>query len=160
MIRKVKSGMSVSTHKLPGRSPLIREAEIQGASVGSIGGFFWDSQKIIEERKLPPESLARFNYLVQGGSCTITINKVHTEIPLHIHKLNDEMQYYIEGRGEFRISNERLTIKPGIVTYVPKGTVHGGPISEPVTLLAVFAPNFDIKNPDRVFVDENGNEFV
>lgn len=78
---------------------------------------------------------------------------------MHIHKFNDEMQYYLEGRGKFRIGQEWYSIEPGTVTYIPKGTVHGGPIYEPVTLLAAFTPQFDIKKPDRVFVDGGGKEY-
>ena len=138
---------------------MIREAELRGAERGAIGGFFWDAIKIMKERSLSEESLASFNYLIQGTYCTISINKVRKEIPMHIHKFNDEMQYYLDGRGSFRVGQNWCSIEPGRIIYIPKGTVHGGPISEPVTLLALFTPKFDINKPDRVFVDENGNEY-
>jgi mannose-6-phosphate isomerase-like protein (cupin superfamily) len=151
--------MLKTDNRLPGRSPGIREAELVGASTGAIGGLFWDALKITKERPLPEESLARFNYLVQGIHCTISLNRVRKEIPLHIHKFNDEMQYYLEGKGKFRIGREWCSTAMGKITYIPKGTIHGGPIYEPVTLLAVFTPQFDIQKPDRVFVDENGIEY-
>jgi len=145
--------------KLPGKSPRIREAELLGAEKGAIGGFFWDVINVMKDRPLPEENLANFNYLIQGTYCTISINRVREDIPMHIHKFNDEMQYYLEGEGEFRVGENWCSIKPGRIIYIPKGTVHGGPIREPVTLIALFTPKFEISKPDRVFVDENGNEY-
>ena len=151
--------MARMNNELLGNSLGIREAELVGASTGAIGGFFWDMLQVMKDRPLPEDSLARFNYFVQGNHCTISMNRVRKEIPLHIHKFNDEVQYYLEGRGRLRIGEEWCTTEPGRITYIPKGTVHGGPIHEPVTLLAVFTPQFDIKKPDRVFVDDNGKEY-
>jgi quercetin dioxygenase-like cupin family protein len=78
---------------------------------------------------------------------------------MHIHKFNDEMQYYLEGEGDFRVGKNWCNIKPERIIYIPKGTVHGRPIRETVTLIALFTPKFDISKPDRAFVDEDGNQY-
>ena len=44
--------------------------------------------------------------------------------PPHLHPLQDEVHYVLEGRYAFRLDGRAFEAGPGSVVFVPKGTVH------------------------------------
>lgn len=44
--------------------------------------------------------------------------------PPHIHLLEDEWFYVLEGEVTFRLGNQFILVTPGTPVFVPKGTVH------------------------------------
>jgi quercetin dioxygenase-like cupin family protein len=44
--------------------------------------------------------------------------------PLHTHKDQDELMYFLEGRFRVKLGAELLDAPPGSVTFVPRGTPH------------------------------------
>ena len=74
-----------------------------------------------------------------------------------IFTTHDELLYVLEGTGRMRIGESYYDFKPGIILYVPQDTIHGGVINGELRTVSVYTPKFDIRNPDRVFVDEQGN---
>jgi uncharacterized cupin superfamily protein len=44
--------------------------------------------------------------------------------PLHVHTLEEELFYVLEGEVVFQIANERVTAGPGTTVFFPRGTVH------------------------------------
>jgi len=43
---------------------------------------------------------------------------------LHFHEKTDEIYYIIEGTGSMIVDDEEITVHPGVVVYVPRGTRH------------------------------------
>ena len=44
--------------------------------------------------------------------------------PLHVHHVDDEAWYVLEGMLRFRVGDETLEAPPGSAVFVPKGTPH------------------------------------
>ncbi len=44
---------------------------------------------------------------------------------MHEHERSEEVFYFMQGEGVFMMNNEKHTIKPGTVVYVPPKTRHG-----------------------------------
>ena len=63
-------------------------------------------------------------------------------VPKHIHRNANEIQYIIEGSGSMWLGNERKEFKPGSLIIIPMGTAHQGQIvsSGPVKSIAIKIP--------------------
>ena len=72
----------------------------------------------------------------------------------HIHHDHDELIVFLEGEAEFRLGDEVRKVSGGDVAVVPAGTIHAtmNAVTD-VVIAAVFAPDFDLENEDREFVD-------
>ena len=88
-----------------------------------------------------------FTYLItapdSGGSYFTLIVDVGPEVgpPLHIHHLEDEQFYVLEGHLTYSIGDQTVQVKTGDFIHIPRGTMHSfknGP--KPSRLLATFAP--------------------
>lgn len=53
-----------------------------------------------------------------------SIDQPHSGPPPHIHHIQDEAFYVLEGRYEFLCGEERITADPGSFVHIPRGTVH------------------------------------
>lgn len=72
----------------------------------------------------------------------------------HYHRDHDEVIVFLSGNGLFRIGDQIRPIKAHDVVTVPAGVVHTTFHAETrIVLAAVFAPNFDLANEDRVYVE-------
>ena len=88
-----------------------------------------------------------FTYLVtaaeSGGSYFTLIVDVGPEAgpPPHIHHLEEEQFYVLEGQLTYSIGNQTLQVNTGDFIHIPRGTVHSFKNgSKPSRLLATFAP--------------------
>lgn len=88
-----------------------------------------------------------FTYLVtaaeSGGSYFTLIVDVGPEAgpPPHIHHLEDEQFYVLEGQLTYFLGDQTFQVNSGDFIHIPRGTVHSfknGP--RPSRLLATFAP--------------------
>lgn len=88
-----------------------------------------------------------FTYLVtgeeSGGSYFTVIVDVGPEAvpPPHIHHLEDEQFYVLEGQLTYSVGGQTFPVNTGDFIHIPRGTVHSfknGSI--PSRLLATFAP--------------------
>jgi quercetin dioxygenase-like cupin family protein len=63
-------------------------------------------------------------------------------MPPHVHDNQDETIYVLSGSYELWAGEDRLTLMPGSVAFVPRGTVHSLTVSgeEPARCLAIFDP--------------------
>jgi mannose-6-phosphate isomerase-like protein (cupin superfamily) len=43
---------------------------------------------------------------------------------LHYHERTDEIYHVIDGRGSMLLDGEEVTLRPGVVVYVPRGVRH------------------------------------
>ena len=72
----------------------------------------------------------------------------------HYHRDHDEIIVFLSGSGLFRIGDQIRPVKAHDVVTVPAGVVHTTFRAETrIVLAAVFAPNFDLANEDRVYVE-------
>ena len=46
------------------------------------------------------------------------------EVPPHKHETEEEVMYFIQGKGQFKTENETIELRPGICVYNPPGAVH------------------------------------
>ena len=46
--------------------------------------------------------------------------------PKHLHANAHEIQYILEGTGTIWLGDKDVTVKPGDLVVIPKGTAHGG----------------------------------
>lgn len=134
----------------------VKKAQSQDGHKDVIGGNCWKAQEILRDVTLPSEDIVRFIYLAEGPNLTTDIAIARDYVPLHVHTVHDELIYVLEGTGKFRVGRAHHIFGPGSIIYIPENTVHGGSIDEEIKILSVYTPKFDIRNPDRIFVDENG----
>jgi len=86
-----------------------------------------------------------------SSSSVIFIKK---EIKMHLHESHSEHVYVIEGTADMLLGGMRLTLSPGQVIFIPKGTPHAVYVSSstPLKVLSIQSPFFD--GIDRVMLEE------
>lgn len=70
-----------------------------------------------------------------GATVSIQVGNV----PKHLHPNTNEIQYILDGTGTIWLGDKEVTVKPGDLVIIPKGTRHGGtkPISGQVKAIAI-----------------------
>ena len=66
--------------------------------------------------------------------------------PGHIHDVEEEVIYCLEGSGEAIINDDRVKIKQGTVVYFPPGSLHSinNTGKDTIKLLFMFSPSVKI----------------
>ena len=79
-----------------------------------------------------------------GGSYALIedCNPPRMDIPLHLHRNEDEMFYVVEGQVEFRIGSEILKATAGTTVHMPRDTPHAFTIigDMPAKMLIMLVP--------------------
>jgi mannose-6-phosphate isomerase-like protein (cupin superfamily) len=62
--------------------------------------------------------------------------------PKHYHTDANEVQVVLAGTGTEWLGDKQVTIKPGMLLIIPKGSIHGGltETSKPLELIAIKSP--------------------
>ena len=62
--------------------------------------------------------------------------------PKHLHPNANEIQYILEGTGTIWLGDKEVTVKPGDLVVIPKGTPHGGtkPDGRTIKAIAIKTP--------------------
>ena len=62
--------------------------------------------------------------------------------PKHLHADANEIQYILEGTGTIWLGDKEVTVKPGDLVVIPKGTPHGGtkPVGRTIKAIAIKTP--------------------
>ena len=83
---------------------------------------------------------ARSKMFVSADGATVSVQ--NGMVPKHMHPNTNEMQYILEGTGTIWLGDKEVTVKPGDLVIIPKGTPHGGtkPISGQVKAIAIKTP--------------------
>ncbi|MDP6529955.1 MAG: cupin domain-containing protein [Gemmatimonadota bacterium] len=77
---------------------------------------------------------------------------IASEVAAHLHRTHDETVVILAGSGVMRLGEETLSVGPGSILLIPRGTVHALSVLDgPMEVVSVFSPPFDGK--DRVFVE-------
>ena len=73
-----------------------------------------------------------------GATISIQVGNV----PKHMHPNTNEIQYILDGTGTIWLGDKEVTVKPGDLVIIPKGTPHGGtkPIRGEVKAIAIKTP--------------------
>ena len=74
---------------------------------------------------------------VNADGATISIQVGN--VPKHMHPNTNEIQYILEGTGTIWLGDKQVTVKPGDLVVIPKGTAHGG-TSAPLKAIAIKTP--------------------
>src|ERR1700709_2741694 len=79
----------------------------------------------------------RSKTFVKADGATVSVQ--NGMVPKHLHPNTNEMQYILEGTGTIWLGDKQVTVKPGDLVVIPKGTPHGG-TSAPLKAIAVKTP--------------------
>jgi len=79
----------------------------------------------------------RSKMFVSADGATISVQ--NGMVPKHMHPNTNEMQYILEGTGTIWLGDKQVTVKPGDLVVIPKGTPHGG-TSAPLKAIAIKTP--------------------
>jgi len=95
-----------------------------------MAGLKWvDIDKIEGEQKGPP--FRKSWVLVSEKMCgaqnlAMGVNETPpgSMVPEHKHEKEEEVMFFIQGKGEFVTQDETIQLKPGICVYNPPGGLH------------------------------------
>jgi mannose-6-phosphate isomerase-like protein (cupin superfamily) len=78
--------------------------------------------------------------LVVADGATISIQDGSP--PKHLHANANEIQYILEGTGTIWLGDKEVTVKPGDLVIIPKGTPHAGtkPNGRTIKAIAIKTP--------------------
>jgi mannose-6-phosphate isomerase-like protein (cupin superfamily) len=105
------------------------------------------SAQIIHTGELEGDALSplgstgmRNKLLVAVDGATIAIQDGSP--PKHLHADANEIQYILEGTGTIWLGDKEVTVKPGDLVIIPKGTPHGGtkPVGRTIKAIAIKTP--------------------
>ncbi len=66
----------------------------------------------------------RSKTLVTADGATISVQDGN--VPKHMHPNTNEIQYILEGTGTIWLGDKEVSVKPGDLVIIPKGTAHAG----------------------------------
>jgi mannose-6-phosphate isomerase-like protein (cupin superfamily) len=77
---------------------------------------------------------------VSADGATISIQDGN--VGKHMHPNTNEIQYILEGTGTIWLGDKEVTVKPGDLIVIPKGTPHGGtkPNGRALKAIAIKTP--------------------
>ncbi|MES5486050.1 cupin domain-containing protein [Bradyrhizobium sp. INPA03-11B] len=82
----------------------------------------------------------RSKTFVAADGATVSIQDGN--VPKHMHPNTNEMQFILEGTGTVWLGDKEVTVKPGDLIVIPKGTPHGGtkPNGRAIKAIAIKTP--------------------
>ena len=82
----------------------------------------------------------RSKMFVAADGATVSIQDGN--VPKHLHPNTNELQYILEGTGTIWLGDKEVTVKPGDLVVIPKGTPHGGskPQGRALKAIAIKTP--------------------
>jgi len=82
----------------------------------------------------------RSKMFVSADGATVSIQDGN--VPKHMHPNTNEMQFVLEGTGTVWLGDKEVTVKPGDLIVIPKGTPHGGnkPNGRAIKSIAIKTP--------------------
>ncbi len=93
-----------------GKSPILNVSEVEYSTWGNGGAF---------EAKLGP--VAERLGARKLGYRVVVLPPGKKAWPFHLHRINEEMFFILEGEGTLRFGEQRYRVKPGDVICCPPG---------------------------------------
>ena len=84
-------------------------ANIEGEDKGGRTSWILVSEKTVDSQNL-----------------AVGVNETHVggRVPQHKHETEEEVMFFIHGKGQFVTKNEVIDLKPGVCVYNPPGGFH------------------------------------
>ena len=103
----------------------------------------------LEGDTISPVNSGGMRNKVLGVADGMTIAIQDGSPPKHLHANAHEIQYILEGTGTIWLGDKEVTVKPGDLVIIPKGTPHAGtkPQGRTIKALAIKTPP---QTPDDV----------
>ncbi len=94
-----------------------------------MSGLKWIDIANVEGKLLdPPRTswLLVSEKTVGAKNLAVGVNetKVGSKVPRHKHETEEEVMYFLQGKGQFITDEEVIELKPGICIYNPPGSFH------------------------------------
>lgn len=96
----------------------------------------------MEGDKISPLNTAGMRNQVIATADGMTIAIQDGSPPKHMHPNTHEIQYILEGTGTIWLGDKEVTVKPGDLVIIPKGTPHAGtkPNGRTIKAIAIKTP--------------------
>ena len=96
----------------------------------------------LEGDALSPLNTAGMRNKVIAAADGMTIAIQDGSPPKHLHANAHEIQYILEGTGTIWLGDKEVTVKPGDLVIIPKGTPHAGtkPNGRTIKAIAIKTP--------------------
>ena len=96
----------------------------------------------LEGDKISPLNTGGMRNKVLAVADGMTISIQDGSPPKHMHPNTHEIQYVLEGTGTIWLGDKEVTVKPGDLVIIPKGTPHAGtkPQGRTIKALAIKTP--------------------
>ena len=102
--------------------------DIISQEVNMSGVKVIDINKVEGERREPPRTSWILVSEKTVGSKNIAMGLNETDpgsmVPEHVHEIEEEVMFFLEGKGKFITEGQEIDVKPGIAIYNPPGKVH------------------------------------
>lgn len=79
---------------------------------------------------------------------------VKKEVKPHKHINHAEHVQVLEGEGIMKVGDKTINVKPGMLIFIPKNTVHSVKVTSNVALKVISYQAPEFKGKDRVYVEE------
>ena len=121
---------------------------VTSIAMSLIAGAAWADNHALEfaDEVKKGETRPGFTNKVMVKTATFTVGAVAVKDEIKPHKHNDgaHVLYIVSGSGTMVNGDKTVTLKPGMVAYVPVGVVHGVKATSPDLTFVDFAqPPFD-----------------
>ena len=96
----------------------------------------------LEGDTISPVNTGGMRNKVLGVADGMTISIQDGSPPKHLHANANEIQFILEGTGTIWLGDKEVTVKPGDLVVIPKGTPHGGtkPNGRTIKAIAIKTP--------------------
>ena len=96
----------------------------------------------LEGDALSPVNTAGMRNKVLAVADGMTVAIQDGSPPKHLHANAHEIQYILEGTGTIWLGDKEVTVKPGDLVIIPKGTPHAGtkPQGRTIKAIAIKTP--------------------
>ncbi len=114
-----------------------RRRKIYAAHLASLPGYSFVKLRIRE--------LTKAGQVPGAGIVHVRLPPRYEHVPL-FHRRTKEWLMILKGTGRGKIGGRVIRFRPGVVVYMPPGTVHQMSTgSSPLEALAVFSPPMDVR---------------
>jgi mannose-6-phosphate isomerase-like protein (cupin superfamily) len=96
----------------------------------------------LEGDKISPVNAGGMRNKLLASADGMTIAIQDGSPPKHLHANAHEIQYILEGTGTIWLGDKEVTVKPGDLVIIPKGTPHAGtkPNGRTIKAIAIKTP--------------------
>jgi mannose-6-phosphate isomerase-like protein (cupin superfamily) len=96
----------------------------------------------MEGDKISPLNTGGMRNKLLASADGMTISIQDGSPPKHMHPNTNEIQYILEGTGTIWLGDKEVTVKPGDLVIIPKGTPHAGtkPNGRTIKAIAIKTP--------------------